>query len=125
MQRDQAPYYSLLEQSQQPETCAPIINKLTILQLNCKIGKYRNTLQALHTRKNEAFQRAEANSRVRTTILNGTNLSTCLSVQVILGGGRQYMFPDTAQDPEYPKYKGVRKDGQDLVSEWLKNKKVW
>lgn len=34
------------------------------------------------------------------------------------------MFPKTMQDPEYPKYKGDRNDGQNLVLEWLKNKKV-
>ncbi|XP_062279946.1 alkaline phosphatase-like [Scomber scombrus] len=50
-------------------------------------------------------------------------------INVILGGGRQYMFPTTVQDPEYPTYKGSRNDGQDLVKEWLKNKEdakyVW
>uniref|UniRef100_A0A673CRK8 alkaline phosphatase n=1 Tax=Sphaeramia orbicularis TaxID=375764 RepID=A0A673CRK8_9TELE len=50
-------------------------------------------------------------------------------IDVILGGGRQYMFPRTMQDPEYPKYTGDRDDGQNLVVEWLKNKKnakyVW
>ncbi|XP_053177899.1 alkaline phosphatase-like [Scomber japonicus] len=50
-------------------------------------------------------------------------------INVILGGGRQYMFPTTVQDPEYPTVKGSRIDGQDLVQEWLKNKKnakyVW
>lgn len=34
------------------------------------------------------------------------------------------MFPKTVQDPEYPSSKGSRNDGRDLVSEWLKNKKV-
>lgn len=47
-----------------------------------------------------------------------------VSFQVILGGGRQYMFPKTIQDPEYPSSKGSRKDGQDLVAEWHKTKKV-
>ncbi|XP_034386954.1 intestinal-type alkaline phosphatase-like [Cyclopterus lumpus] len=50
-------------------------------------------------------------------------------INVILGGGRQYMFPRTTPDPEYPTYKGDRNDGQNLVAEWLKNKKnakyVW
>ncbi|XP_051231893.1 intestinal-type alkaline phosphatase [Dicentrarchus labrax] len=50
-------------------------------------------------------------------------------INVILGGGRQYMFPKTMQDPEYPTYKGDRSDGQNLVLEWIKNKKnaqyVW
>lgn len=51
-------------------------------------------------------------------------LKVCHSIQVILGGGRQYMFPKTVQDPEYPSYKGDRNDGQNLVLKWLKNKKV-
>ncbi|XP_045906616.1 intestinal-type alkaline phosphatase-like [Micropterus dolomieu] len=50
-------------------------------------------------------------------------------INVILGGGRQYMFSRDTTDPEYPTFKGVRKDGQNLVMEWLKNKKnakyVW
>ncbi|XP_071342042.1 intestinal-type alkaline phosphatase isoform X2 [Trachinotus anak] len=50
-------------------------------------------------------------------------------INVILGGGRQYMFPSDMQDPEYPTFTGERKDGQNLVLEWIKNKKkvkyVW
>ncbi|XP_036970959.1 alkaline phosphatase-like [Acanthopagrus latus] len=50
-------------------------------------------------------------------------------INVILGGGRQYMFPKNMQDPEYPSYTGDRADGQNLVLEWTKNKKnvayVW
>uniref|UniRef100_A0A4W6D7Y0 alkaline phosphatase n=1 Tax=Lates calcarifer TaxID=8187 RepID=A0A4W6D7Y0_LATCA len=50
-------------------------------------------------------------------------------INVILGGGRQYMFPQEMQDPEYPTYTGGRLDGQNLVLEWIKNKKnakyVW
>uniref|UniRef100_A0A667XGM2 alkaline phosphatase n=1 Tax=Myripristis murdjan TaxID=586833 RepID=A0A667XGM2_9TELE len=50
-------------------------------------------------------------------------------IDVILGGGRQYMFPKTAVDPEYSSSKGTRSDGLDLTAEWLKNKKnakyVW
>ncbi|XP_034439346.1 intestinal-type alkaline phosphatase [Hippoglossus hippoglossus] len=52
-----------------------------------------------------------------------------VEIDVILGGGRQYMFPSNMQDPEYPTYTGDRLDGQNLVIEWLKNKKkskyVW
>lgn len=47
-----------------------------------------------------------------------------LSIQVILGGGRQYMYPTSVQDPEYPSSTGSRKDGQNLITEWRKNKKV-
>ncbi|XP_028443736.1 intestinal-type alkaline phosphatase [Perca flavescens] len=50
-------------------------------------------------------------------------------INVILGGGRQYMFPRTVKDPEYPTNKGDRKDEQNLVEKWMKNKKnvkyVW
>lgn len=46
------------------------------------------------------------------------------SVQVILGGGRQYMYPKTMQDPEYPTYRGSREDGKNLILEWVKDKKV-
>ncbi|XP_049910854.1 intestinal-type alkaline phosphatase [Epinephelus moara] len=50
-------------------------------------------------------------------------------INVILGGGRQYMFPRTTRDPEYPSYTGDRNDGRNLVDMWLQNKKnakyVW
>lgn len=38
---------------------------------------------------------------------------------MILGGGRKYMFPSDTPDPEYPKENGTRKDGRNLVNEWL------
>lgn len=34
------------------------------------------------------------------------------------------MFPKNMQDPEYTSYTGDRTDGQNLVLEWTKNKKV-
>ncbi|XP_051979659.1 intestinal-type alkaline phosphatase-like [Xyrauchen texanus] len=50
-------------------------------------------------------------------------------INVILGGGRQYMFPKNMTDPEYPSEKGSREDKVNLVDEWLKNRKnakyVW
>ncbi|XP_024135269.1 intestinal-type alkaline phosphatase 1 [Oryzias melastigma] len=50
-------------------------------------------------------------------------------IDVILGGGRQYMFPKSTPDPEYPTSTGDRNDGRDLVEEWKKNKEnaryVW
>ncbi|XP_048025874.1 intestinal-type alkaline phosphatase [Megalobrama amblycephala] len=50
-------------------------------------------------------------------------------INVILGGGRQYMFPKETFDPEYPTFTGSRQDKTDLVQEWLKNRKnskyVW
>uniref|UniRef100_A0AAQ5ZAG1 alkaline phosphatase n=1 Tax=Amphiprion ocellaris TaxID=80972 RepID=A0AAQ5ZAG1_AMPOC len=52
-----------------------------------------------------------------------------IEIDVILGGGRKYMFPKTMQDPEYPTEMGSRDDGQNLVLEWTTNKKnvkyVW
>ncbi|XP_061832386.1 intestinal-type alkaline phosphatase 1-like [Nerophis lumbriciformis] len=50
-------------------------------------------------------------------------------INVILGGGREYMFPRDIQDPEYSSVRGDRDDGQNLIVEWLKNKRnakyVW
>ncbi|NXA31153.1 PPBI1 phosphatase, partial [Eudromia elegans] len=48
-------------------------------------------------------------------------------INVILGGGRMYMKPKETPDPEYPDdpaQNGVRKDGLDLVTEWLSSKEV-
>ncbi|TNM89175.1 alkaline phosphatase, tissue-nonspecific isozyme [Takifugu flavidus] len=42
-------------------------------------------------------------------------------INVIMGGGRKYMFPKNQVDVEYPdtaKYSGTRKDGRNLVGEW-------
>ena len=44
-----------------------------------------------------------------------------VAFQVIMGGGRKYMFPKNKSDIEYPgvaKHSGTRKDGRDLVQEW-------
>ncbi|XP_010897006.1 intestinal-type alkaline phosphatase [Esox lucius] len=50
-------------------------------------------------------------------------------INVILGGGRKYMFPKTVKDPEYASSAGVRGDNVDLTAVWLSNKKnakyVW
>ncbi|XP_053169044.1 intestinal-type alkaline phosphatase 1-like isoform X2 [Hemicordylus capensis] len=50
-------------------------------------------------------------------------------IDVILGGGRTYMMPRETWDPEYPKEKGSRKDGLNLIEKWLHNKEgaqyVW
>ncbi|XP_025926787.1 intestinal-type alkaline phosphatase isoform X2 [Apteryx mantelli] len=46
-----------------------------------------------------------------------------VDINVILGGGRQYMTPVGTQDPEYPSYpttNGMRKDGLNLIDMWLK-----
>ncbi|NXK00791.1 PPBT protein, partial [Corythaixoides concolor] len=42
-------------------------------------------------------------------------------IEVILGGGRKYMFPKNASDVEYPhedKHRGTRLDRRDLVRAW-------
>uniref|UniRef100_A0A8C7TAS9 Alkaline phosphatase n=1 Tax=Oncorhynchus mykiss TaxID=8022 RepID=A0A8C7TAS9_ONCMY len=50
------------------------------------------------------------------------------NIDVIMGGGRKYMFPKNQSDVEYPgdkKHFGTRKDGRNLVEEWtnrMKNK---
>ncbi|NXS97272.1 PPBI phosphatase, partial [Jacana jacana] len=53
-------------------------------------------------------------------------------INVILGGGRMYMTPKRTPDPEYPEdpaQNGTRKDGVDLIAEWLSAKQgaryVW
>ncbi|MBN3295587.1 PPBI phosphatase, partial [Amia calva] len=50
-------------------------------------------------------------------------------IDVILGGGRQYMMPNTTRDPEYQTRYGNRQDGRNLIDEWLKKRKnahyVW
>ncbi|XP_061742336.1 alkaline phosphatase, tissue-nonspecific isozyme [Nerophis ophidion] len=56
------------------------------------------------------------------------------NIDVILGGGRKYMYPKNTPDMEYPnigKHNGTRNDGRNLVKEWvdkMKDKKghyVW
>ncbi|ELK32601.1 Intestinal-type alkaline phosphatase 1 [Myotis davidii] len=50
-----------------------------------------------------------------------TQLITNMDIDVILGGGRKYMFPKGTPDPEYPgdaSKSGVRLDMRDLVQEW-------
>ncbi|XP_063173456.1 alkaline phosphatase, tissue-nonspecific isozyme [Candoia aspera] len=42
-------------------------------------------------------------------------------IEVIMGGGRKYMFPKNSSDVEYPdeeKFRGTRLDNRDLVQEW-------
>ncbi|XP_040285948.1 intestinal-type alkaline phosphatase-like [Bufo bufo] len=45
-----------------------------------------------------------------------------VDIDVILGGGRKYMTPNGTKDPEYPNNRtqnGLRKDGRNLINEWL------
>ncbi|MGE0445852.1 MAG: alkaline phosphatase [Vicinamibacterales bacterium] len=39
-------------------------------------------------------------------------------IDVALGGGRSHFMPNTEADPEYPRVRGRRKDGRDLIAEW-------
>ncbi|XP_012514782.1 PREDICTED: intestinal-type alkaline phosphatase [Propithecus coquereli] len=51
-----------------------------------------------------------------------TQLISNMDIDVILGGGRKYMFPRGTPDPEYPNdasQNGTRLDGKNLVQEWL------
>ncbi|CAJ0924535.1 unnamed protein product [Ranitomeya imitator] len=46
-------------------------------------------------------------------------------IEVILGGGRKYMFPSGTPDIQHPQEagaKGTRQDGQDLVTLWYRKK---
>ncbi|XP_066201847.1 intestinal-type alkaline phosphatase-like [Saccopteryx leptura] len=50
-----------------------------------------------------------------------TQLVSNMDIDVILGGGRKYMFPKGTPDPEYPAdatQSGVRVDRRNLVQEW-------
>lgn len=40
-------------------------------------------------------------------------------IDVALGGGRSNFMPVGAADPEYPDVRGNRRDGRDLVADWL------
>lgn len=49
-----------------------------------------------------------------------------MDVQVIMGGGRKYMYPKDTPDVEYPNEKqhyGTRKDGRNLIDEWKERMK--
>ncbi|QGX39219.1 alkaline phosphatase [Permianibacter aggregans] len=41
-------------------------------------------------------------------------------IEVLLGGGRRHFLPESENDPEYPDKKGERKDGRNLLLEWMK-----
>ncbi len=38
---------------------------------------------------------------------------------MILGGGRQYFYPNDVPDPEYSDKFGRREDGRNLIDQWL------
>nr|XP_004662273.2 alkaline phosphatase, germ cell type-like [Jaculus jaculus] len=48
-----------------------------------------------------------------------TQLVYNMDIDVILGGGRKFMFPRETPDPEHPAQNGTRLDGRNLVKEWL------
>lgn len=39
-------------------------------------------------------------------------------IDVVMGGGRQQFLSTSIKDPEYPRKKGVRGDGRNLIAEW-------
>lgn len=39
-------------------------------------------------------------------------------LDVLMGGGRGNFMLETQADPEYPKLRGLRKDGRDLIAQW-------
>jgi len=41
-------------------------------------------------------------------------------LEVVLGGGREYLIPASVADPEYPQNKGRRRDGRNLIEEWTR-----
>ncbi|XP_062842449.1 alkaline phosphatase, tissue-nonspecific isozyme [Trichomycterus rosablanca] len=48
------------------------------------------------------------------------------NIDVIMGGGRKFMLPKNTSDVEYPdekKYSGTRKDGRNLIQEWINRTK--
>lgn len=40
-------------------------------------------------------------------------------IEIVLGGGRKHFFPETIADPEESDKHGQRKDGRDLITEWI------
>ncbi|XP_051010212.1 intestinal-type alkaline phosphatase 1 [Acomys russatus] len=61
-----------------------------------------------------------------------TQLISNMDIDVILGGGRKFMFPKGIKDPEYPadpNQAGTRLDNKNLVEEWLEKRQgaryVW
>lgn len=39
--------------------------------------------------------------------------------EIVLGGGRTYFLPEAMADPEYQDVRGRRKDGRNLMAEWM------
>ncbi|HXC59589.1 MAG TPA: alkaline phosphatase [Steroidobacteraceae bacterium] len=40
-------------------------------------------------------------------------------IEVVLGGGREDLTPAGMPDPEYPRQSGLRRDGRNLIQEWV------
>jgi alkaline phosphatase len=40
-------------------------------------------------------------------------------IEVVMGGGRAYLTPTGVADPEYPQKNGLRRDGRNLIQEWV------
>ncbi|XP_040828358.1 intestinal-type alkaline phosphatase-like [Ochotona curzoniae] len=74
-----------------------------------------------HTVNREWYSDADIPESARQEGCQDTSvqLISNMDIDVILGGGRKYMFPEGTPDPEYPFQKGTRLDGRNLVEEWL------
>ncbi|XP_053567887.1 intestinal-type alkaline phosphatase [Bombina bombina] len=84
-----------------------------------------------HTADRDWYSDAEmpANSSCRDIALQ---LISNVDIDVIFGGGRKYMTPKGTPDPEYPTssvQNGRRRDGRNLIEEWVRKHKgaqyVW
>lgn len=51
----------------------------------------------------------------------GSQLASSTDLNVVLGGGRAAMMALSQVDPEYPRMRGLRTDGKDLIGQWQSN----
>ena len=52
-----------------------------------------------------------------------SQIVSTIPFQVLLGGGRRHLLPDTETDREERGQKGRRTDGRHLLDEWVHDKK--
>ncbi len=62
---------------------------------------------------------AAKNAGCRDIARQLTEFSHGDGLDVMLGGGRQHFLPREQSDPEYPDKLGARRDGRNLIDEWL------
>ncbi|ELT91520.1 hypothetical protein CAPTEDRAFT_172073 [Capitella teleta] len=46
------------------------------------------------------------------------------NLNVVMGGGRKFLLPNTEPDPEQSQSRGLREDGRNLVVEWMRDKET-